>query len=65
MKAHPDGAVELDEEAGTVTIFARRALDTSDLEDFVLPLDKEFSIGIAYNPDYNYLSDYMAHKFKA
>ena len=65
LKAHPDGAVELDEAAGTVTIFARRALDTSDLEDFVFPLDTEFSIGIAYNPDYNYLSDYTPHQFKA
>ena len=64
LKPHPDGAVELDEEAGTVTLFARRALDTSDLEDFVFELDTGFDIGIAYSTDYNYLSEYTPHRFK-
>ena len=61
LKAHPDGSVELDEAAGTVTLFARREMDTVDLEDFLIPLDTEFKIGFAYNNYYNYLSPYTPH----
>ena len=49
VKAHPDHSVDWDESAGTVTIFARRALDTGDAEDFVIPLDQQFNVGYAYN----------------
>ena len=46
-KPHPDHSV--DEEGEFVTIFARRALDTEDEDDFVIQLDKEFNLGYAYN----------------
>ena len=53
LKPHPGGSIELDEASGTVTLFARRALDTDEFEDFVIPLDTEFKIGFAYNNFYN------------
>ena len=46
LLSHPDHNVDID--ADTVTIFARRALDTSDSEDFVIPLDQEFNLGYAF-----------------
>ena len=49
VKAHPDHSVDWDESAGTVTIFARRALNTGDAEDFVIELGKPFNVGYAYN----------------
>ena len=43
--AHPNGSVEVD--GSVVTVFARRALDTGDATDFVIPLDTEFNLGYA------------------
>ena len=50
FKAHPyDPIAEYDVAANLVTIFARRALETSDATDFVIQLDQEFTLGYAYS----------------
>ena len=36
-----------------MTLFARRALDTGDDKDFVIQLDKEFSLGYAFGTNIN------------
>ena len=54
LLSHPDHNVDID--GGLVTIFARRALDTSDSEDFVIPLDQEFNLGYAFKTGSNSLS---------
>ena len=56
VKDHPDHSVDWDESAGTVTIFARRALDTGDAGDYVIQLDKQFNVGVAYNGSTSTLS---------
>ena len=48
LKAHPEQSVILDDTAGTVTMFARRALDTGDAKDYVIQLDTEFNLGYAW-----------------
>ena len=60
-----DLSVDLDDTSGTVTIVARRDLDTGDaMEDFLIPLDTEFSIGFAFNSYANILSDYTPHDYE-
>ena len=59
--AHPDGLSEVGDD-GSVTLFARRALDTGDWsQDYLVPLDQEFSIGYAFNDYSDFVSDYTPH----
>ena len=48
-------------------MYIRRALDTGEPDgittDYVIPLDTEFTIGYAYNEDYNFMSPYTPHYF--
>ena len=46
---HPDHNVDVDANTGIVTVFARRALDTGDSNDYLIQLDKSFNLGYAYN----------------
>ena len=47
---------------GSVTLFARRALDTGDWsQDYLVPLDQEFSIGYAFNDYSDFVSDHTPH----
>ena len=47
----------------SVTFTARRKLDTGDAEeDFVIPLDEEFTLGYAYNPESSELSFFNKHE---
>ena len=39
---------------GSITLIVKRELDTGDADDdFVIPLDQEFDIGYAFNPESN------------
>ena len=59
-----DGPVELDEASQTVTMFARRALDTGDwAEDYVFQVDTEFSLGFSFNSYAGLISPYTPHDF--
>ena len=49
LKDHPDHNLDFDDVEQTVTIFARRALDTGDAVDYLLQLDKDFVLGWAYS----------------
>ena len=47
---------------GHVTLVAKRKLNTGDEADFVVPLDEEFTLGMAFNPetsDVNYASKHV------
>ena len=58
---HPDGGYYEHSDEDRVTFFVRRALDTDDLEDFVIPLDEEFDIGYSLNDLDGQMSPYTYH----
>ena len=58
---HPVRSIEFDAD-GRATLFARRALDTGDSSDFVIPLDQEFNVGYAVNGSSSDISIYTKHQ---
>ena len=48
---------------GSITLIVKRELDTGDADDdFVIPLDQEFDIGYAFNPESNQLTFLTKHQ---
>ena len=56
--AHPP---EMKNDGEKITLVARRALDTGDEQDFVIPLDEEFTMGYAFNGESHELSYSTKH----
>jgi len=52
LSASPEGAFETNAD-GSVTVFARRSLNTGDAGDYVIPLNAEIVLGYAYNDTTN------------
>ena len=58
---HPQNTIEFEDD-GRVTLFARRLRDTDSMEDFMIPLDQEFTIGYAFNSYSDTMSWYTKHE---
>ena len=60
LEGHPNNSIELESD-GRATIFARRSLDTNDMQDYVIPLDQPFYVGYAINESNSDISYYTKH----
>ena len=60
LDPHPNNSIELEGD-GRATIFARRSLDTNDMQDYVIPLDQPFYVGYAINESNSDISYYTKH----